>query len=135
MATSNRGIVKLGQGKAVLTSVPVPKLRDDCLLLRTIAVALNPTDWQTVDEAFSPGTTRSLIGCDCAGIVVEVGSKLTGSFKKGDRVAAFAHGGSSPTPEDAWVYTDIAQEMIMMKRMELLQSTLLSKEHSVFQII
>ena len=82
MTILNRGIVKIAQGKAVLTEVPVPKLADDRILLRTIAVALNPTDYQTMDEAFKPGITRALLGCDVAGLVVEVGPKATKSLKR-----------------------------------------------------
>lgn len=36
------------------------------------------------------------IGCDYAGIIEDVGNKVTKGFKKGDRVAGFAHGGHSP---------------------------------------
>jgi hypothetical protein len=35
------------------------------------------------------------IGCDYAGIVEEVGSKVTKGFKKGDKICGFAHGGHS----------------------------------------
>jgi phosphoribosylanthranilate isomerase len=39
-------IVKDGENqKAELQDVPLPKLRDDCLLCKVEAVALNPTDW------------------------------------------------------------------------------------------
>lgn len=93
MKLENRGIVKLAQGKAVLTSVPIPKLRDDYVLVKTVAVAINPTDWQTLDEIFSPGTTRSLLGCDFAGVILEVGKDVTKDFKTGDRVAGAVHGG------------------------------------------
>jgi NADPH:quinone reductase-like Zn-dependent oxidoreductase len=40
------------------------------------------------------------IGCDYAGIVEEVGSKVTKPFKKGDRVCGFAHGGNEVNHED-----------------------------------
>jgi NADPH:quinone reductase-like Zn-dependent oxidoreductase len=93
MTITNRGIVKVAQGRAILTDVPMPKLADDRMLLKAIAVALNPTDYQTTDEAFRPGTTRALLGCDVAGIIVEVGPKVTKNFKKGDRVVGVAHGG------------------------------------------
>jgi NADPH:quinone reductase-like Zn-dependent oxidoreductase len=96
MALQNRGIVKTAQGKAILTSIPVPKLRDDYILVKTVAVALNPTDWQTLDETFKPETTRTLFGCDAADIVVEVGKNVTRDFKPGDRIAGVAHGGPSP---------------------------------------
>lgn len=93
MALRNRGIVKLAQGKAELTSIPIPKVLDTFILVKTVAVALNPTDWQTVDEAPMPGVAPSLIGCDAAGIVIEVGRGVTKNFKPGDRVAGFSHGG------------------------------------------
>ena len=32
--------------------------------MKTIAVALNPTDWQTVDERPKNGTEYALLGCD-----------------------------------------------------------------------
>src|SRR3954466_651708 len=95
MSIQNRGIVKIAKGEAILTSIPIPKLRDDYILIKTISVALNPADWQTLDEEFVPGTTRSLLGIDAAGIVVEVGKSVTKSFKKGDRVTGFAHGGNN----------------------------------------
>lgn len=93
MALQNRGIVKLAQGKAELTTIPIPPVHDDYILVKTVAVALNPTDWQTVDETPMPGVAPSLIGCDAAGIVVEVGKKVTKNFKPGDRIAGFSHGG------------------------------------------
>jgi NADPH:quinone reductase-like Zn-dependent oxidoreductase len=37
---------------------------------------------------------------DYAGVVEEVGSKVTKPFKKGDRVAGFVHGGNAIHPED-----------------------------------
>lgn len=93
MERSNRGIVKTAQGKAALTPIPIPKLRDDYILVKTVAVALNPTDWQTLDEVFQPATTHTLLGCDSSGIVVEVGKDVTRDFKPGDRIMGMAHGG------------------------------------------
>jgi NADPH:quinone reductase-like Zn-dependent oxidoreductase len=93
MALQNRGLLKTGLGKAGVASIPIPRLRDDYILVKTIAVALNPTDWQTVDEIPKSETTKLLLGCDYAGIVVEVGKAVTKDFKKGDRIAGGAHGG------------------------------------------
>lgn len=90
---SNRGIVKTAQGKTELITIPIPRLRDDYILVKTIAVALNPADWQDVLEPFTPGTTRTVMGIDFAGIVVEVGKNVTKNFKKGDRIAGMCHGG------------------------------------------
>jgi NADPH:quinone reductase-like Zn-dependent oxidoreductase len=86
----NHGLIRQGAGNAILKSIPIPKLEDDYILVRTEAIALNPTDWTTLDAKGDDGT---LVGCDYAGIVVEVGKAVTKSFAVGDRVAGFAHGG------------------------------------------
>jgi NADPH:quinone reductase-like Zn-dependent oxidoreductase len=90
---SNRGIVKTEVGKAILSTIPFPKVRDDYLLVKTVAVALNPTDWQTVDEKNPPSTPPLLLGCDAAGIVLEVGPGVSKHWEKGDRVSCVIHGG------------------------------------------
>jgi NADPH:quinone reductase-like Zn-dependent oxidoreductase len=93
MAFKNRGVIKTAQFHASLAEIPIPTLRPEYILVRTIAVALNPTDWQTVDESLKEGTPYALLGCDATGIVVEVGSKVTKEWKVGDRIAGGAHGG------------------------------------------
>ena len=46
MAPNTMKAVKVvSTGKAELQKVPVPKLRDDYVLVKTKCVALNPTDW------------------------------------------------------------------------------------------
>ncbi|KAF2772592.1 putative zinc-binding oxidoreductase ToxD [Teratosphaeria nubilosa] len=91
-----KAIKNIEKGKAEIQEVPVPKLLDDYCLVKVRAVALNPTDWKHVDFLAVPGHT---VGCDFAGVVEEVGSKVTKDFKKGDRIAGFAHGVSSRNPE------------------------------------
>ncbi|KAF3760258.1 putative zinc-binding oxidoreductase ToxD [Cryphonectria parasitica EP155] len=92
----NFGLIRRGTGNAVLEPKAVPELQDDYILVRTAAVALNPTDWTTLDAAGDDGT---LVGCDFAGVVEAVGSKVTKPFKKGDRIAGFGHGGNDFNPE------------------------------------
>ncbi|KAI0528349.1 putative zinc-binding oxidoreductase ToxD [Xylaria digitata] len=93
----NYGLIREGTSNAVLKPIPIPQLRDDYVLVRTVAVALNPTDWTTLD---APGDNGTLVGCDYAGVVEEVGSSVTRDFKKGDRIAGFAHGGNDANPEN-----------------------------------
>jgi NADPH:quinone reductase-like Zn-dependent oxidoreductase len=46
MAPSTMKALKVvSAGKAEVQEVPVPKLRDDYVLVKVNAVALNPTDW------------------------------------------------------------------------------------------
>ncbi|KIM99671.1 hypothetical protein OIDMADRAFT_42719 [Oidiodendron maius Zn] len=95
---AQRAVVVVALKKAELISDrPVPTLRDDYILVKTVAVALNPTDWKHVDYFAPP---EALIGCDYAGIVEEVGKDVKKPFKKGDRVCGFAHGGNAVQLED-----------------------------------
>ena len=48
---------------------PLPKLRDDYILIKTVAVALNPTDWKHV---YNMATKGALVGCDYSGVVEDV---------------------------------------------------------------
>lgn len=90
--------IKVQDGqKAAIEEVPVPKLRPTYVLVKTKAIALNPTDWKHVAGRGERGTT---VGCDWAGEVVEIGSEVTKSLQKGDRVCGFTHGANSVEPED-----------------------------------
>jgi len=69
----------------------VPSLKPDEILVKTVAVSLNPSDWMFVDWASMPG---AIVGVDFAGGVEEMGSEVTG-WEVGDRVAGFVHEGIS----------------------------------------
>lgn len=88
----NYSLVRRGAGTAVLEPTKVPTLPDDYVLVRTKAVALNPTDWTTLDAVGDDGT---IVGCDYAGMVEDVGRDAAKRFGKGDRIAGFGHGGIS----------------------------------------
>lgn len=94
---SNHAVVIVAKGEVQVKEVSVPKLRDDYILVKTHAVALNPTDWKHVDYLADPGAR---VGCDYAGTVLEVGSKVSSDLKKGDRVAGFCHGSNAVHHED-----------------------------------
>lgn len=86
----NFSLIRRGAGKAVLEPTPIPTLKDDYILVKTAAVALNPTDWTTLDAVGDDGT---LVGCDFSGVVEAVGKNVTKGFVKGDRIAGSGHGG------------------------------------------
>ncbi|KAI9826261.1 MAG: hypothetical protein M1826_006683 [Phylliscum demangeonii] len=101
--TTRTALVIKDKGKAqVETDVPFPKLRDDYLLVKTVAVGLNPTDWKHIDLLPSVG---AIVGCDYSGIVEAVGSKVTKHFAKGDRVCGIVHGSNDVNHEDG-AFTD-----------------------------
>ncbi|KAL2159530.1 hypothetical protein VTH06DRAFT_2535 [Thermothelomyces fergusii] len=85
-----KALVITKPGTAEITVQPLPELPDDYILVRVTAVALNPTDWKHINMGENP--VGSIVGCDYAGIVEQVGPKVTKPFAKGDRVAGFVHG-------------------------------------------
>ncbi|KAF3387451.1 Protein TOXD [Penicillium rolfsii] len=96
--TTQKAVVVVEPKKAgLVTDRPIPKLRDDYILVKTVSVGLNPTDWKHVDFLAPPG---ALIGCDYAGVVEAVGKDVKKPFKKGDRVCGFTHGGNEVQHED-----------------------------------
>lgn len=97
MASQKAVIVTL-PGQTHLTTRPYPTLRPDRIIVKTVAVALNPTDWKQADNGRpDPGC---IVGCDYAGIVEEVGSEVQKPFKRGDRICGFVHGQNEKFPED-----------------------------------
>lgn len=76
-----------------VTTVPVPEINDDEILVRVRCVALNPTDFKHVDILAPRG---AIIGCDYSGTVANIGSRAPGNWAVGDRVAGWTHGGLYP---------------------------------------
>ncbi|KAF4944049.1 hypothetical protein FSARC_14779 [Fusarium sarcochroum] len=89
LVTSN---LTFGPG-ACIVDIPRPTISNDEILVKVKAVALNPTDFKNIDSFSAPG---AVVGCDYAGEVVQVGTKVLGTWNVGDRVAGFVHGGLSP---------------------------------------
>ncbi|KAK0666468.1 putative zinc-binding oxidoreductase ToxD [Cercophora samala] len=104
LPNETKAVIISSIGKAEIKTVPVPTLRDDYILVRTTAVALNPTDWKHIDGVNLGPNQSSVIGtrvgCDYAGIVEEVGPGVTKPFKKGDFICGPVHGSNAVQPED-----------------------------------
>ncbi|KAK7538814.1 chaperonin 10-like protein [Phyllosticta citribraziliensis] len=83
-------------GHAEVEDVSTPQIRPGYVLVKTVAVALNPTDWKHIDFVPCEGSTS---GCDFAGVVQELGPGVT-DVAVGDRIAGFAHGGNANNKED-----------------------------------
>jgi NADPH:quinone reductase-like Zn-dependent oxidoreductase len=76
--------------QVVFADIPKPKLKPDEILVRVHAVGLNPVDTMIPKGTFKPFLRFQLpatLGSDLAGVVVEVGSRVT-RFKPGDAVFA-----------------------------------------------
>ena len=100
----NRALVTHGPNvQPTVELVPVPKLKDDYVLIKTTAVAINPADWQTIVDDSSDPAEGGILGLDYAGVVVEVGdeSKLTRKFQVGDRLVGMALHCNVHAPKDS----------------------------------
>lgn len=79
----------------ISSSVPVPELQSNEILIKTAAVGLNPVDTKLVGDFVTPGC---VFGFDCAGTVVAIGPGLDqhgargGDIAVGDRVCGSASG-------------------------------------------
>lgn len=93
-----RALVIAGKGVRLDHHRDIPWLRDDCILVKPLAVALNPTDWRHVKG----GRARDgcIVGCDYAGVVEAVGCRVTKPWKPGDRVFGCGHGANLVNPDD-----------------------------------
>ncbi|GIO22901.1 NADP-dependent oxidoreductase [Oceanobacillus sp. J11TS1] len=68
--------------------VDVPKIKADQVLLEVYATSVNPIDWKIREGYLKDGISLDfpiILGWDAAGIVKEVGNKVT-SVKPGDRI-------------------------------------------------
>jgi len=90
MAT-RKAVVHKALGVAGVETIPMPEPRDEYILVKNKAVALNPTDWKSLKSRFAPGAVS---GCDYSGVVEQVGSAVTNGLKVGDRVAGLVAGGN-----------------------------------------
>ena len=77
-----------------------PPLASGELLVRTEAVALNPTDYKMAQNFNTPDCVA---GCDFAGVVVASGSSsdnIEGAIRIGDHVCGAVHGNNPLRPTD-----------------------------------
>ena len=83
---NNRGGLELSH------EAPVPEAKNDIVLVRTMAVSVNPVDAKMAGPYV---TTGAILGCDAAGVVEEVGpaaAQHKNEIKIGDRVCVVLMG-------------------------------------------
>lgn len=106
--------IKIQPGStAAVVDAPLPRLRPGCVIVKTVAVAINPVDWKHIK--YVPRTDGCTAGSDFAGVVRKVGANVTG-LKPGDRVAGWTHGGNiSNREEGSFAEYIVAKASIMLK--------------------
>lgn len=86
--STRRAVVVKSTGVAEVKEVPFPQPKDDCIIVKTKAIALNPTDWKSL--TYAPPDV--IVGCDYSGVIEQVGKNVTRDYKVGDKVAGFIGG-------------------------------------------
>lgn len=82
----------------VTPGLPLPAIEPHQILVRTVAVALNPCDHKMPSRFPTPGLWD---GCDYAGTVVALGHQaaMQGRFRLGDRVFGAVQGSNQSDPQ------------------------------------
>ena len=84
-----RAVIIKEHGIAALTDIKEQTQRPGYIKVKTVAVAVNPTD---LHHTSSAGRVGGILGCDLSGIVEEVGQDCMSDIKKGDAVYGVCHG-------------------------------------------
>jgi NADPH:quinone reductase-like Zn-dependent oxidoreductase len=97
MTTQRAVVTTLPHTGSLVSDGRMPTLRDDCILVKTVSVAVNPSDWKLITFLAPPGVR---VGSDYSGVVEAVGKDVKKKFTNGDRVCGFVHGSNTIQPED-----------------------------------
>jgi len=84
-----KAVIIKTHGTAALADIEEPAVPHDYIKVKTVAVAVNPTD---LDHASGVGRVGGILGCDLSGVVVEVGKDCKSDVKSGDAVYGVCHG-------------------------------------------
>lgn len=96
------------KGGMEIQDIALPPVEPLNIVVKTVAVALNPTDYKTAQNFPSPGAT---VGCDFAGTIVYIGNeaaKRPQPWKIGDRVCGPIHG-SNPIDHAGGAFAEYVQ--------------------------
>lgn len=84
-----KAVVIKDRGVATIADVKEQNMRSDYIRVKTVALAMNPTDLTHTDGV---GLVGGILGCDFSGIVEEIGEDCRSSVKKGEAVYGVCHG-------------------------------------------
>ena len=101
-----------------IEDVPVPKVGPNGVLVQVHASSVNPIDWKLRKGLLSALWKLRfpvIWGCDCSGVVAEVGNAVT-LFKPGDEVYGFKHGKVAQTYRGTYCEYAVLPENTLAKR-------------------
>ncbi|KAI0434878.1 GroES-like protein [Xylaria sp. FL1042] len=92
--------------------VAVPRLEAGTMLIKTVAVALNPGDYKMCAAFPTPG---AVVGMDYAGIIVSIHPETETDLRVGDAVCGMVHGANPASPDNGAFaeYIRVRPEMLL----------------------
>lgn len=112
--SSRHALVQDAEGKPRLAEIPIPALTPGTILVKTSAVALEPSDYKMGAAFPTPG---AVIGSNFAGTVIAVASGTEADLVPGDIVAGGSHGSNPGNPENGAFTTYIRAPAQMTMRL------------------
>ena len=91
---SQNALLASAPGQLAFKRVPLPKIAQNQVLVKTAAVALNPSDHKLLDQSTTIG---AISGSDFAGTIVEIGDAVT-HLAVGDRIFGAVFGANPANP-------------------------------------
>lgn len=101
-----------------IEDVPAPRVGPNGVLVQIHASSVNPIDWKLRKGLLAPLWKLRfpvIWGCDCSGVVSEVGSAVT-LFKPGDEVYGFKHGKVAETYRGTYCEYAVLPENTIAKK-------------------
>lgn len=95
--SSRRAIIQDAEGKPELAEIPIPTLTPGTILVKALAVALDPSDYKMGAAFPTPG---AVIGSNFAGTVIAVAPGTGTDLVPGDTVAGGSHGSNPGNPKN-----------------------------------
>lgn len=97
LPSSHLAIVQNENGAPQLANIPLPVLKPRSLIVRTVSVALNPSDHKMGAAFPTPG---AVVGMDFSGTVAAIHADTKTDLKIGDRVCSWVHGSNPGDPSN-----------------------------------
>lgn len=97
LPSSHFAIVQKENGAPQLANIPLPVLKPGSLIVKTVSVALNPSDHKMGAAFPTPG---AVVGMDFSGTVAAIHPETETDLKIGDRVCSWVHGSNPGDPSN-----------------------------------
>ncbi|THV43744.1 hypothetical protein BGAL_0973g00020 [Botrytis galanthina] len=98
-----------------VSPIDIPTININKVVIKNHSIAINPIDWKVRDLGWLIQTWPMVLGCDTAGVVIDVGSDVY-HIKKGNRVIGYAVSLISQKPKNGAFQRYVAVEAVKVAK-------------------